>query len=372
MKKIAISDLDGFLGQHLRWFFLPLKEEIEIVPISKEMLQTSSPELQSLIKTSDAVVHLAAAHSRNTPNESDIYSTNLRFAHSLTDACDVVGATPHIIFASSVQIHRDNPYGKSKKDVGEHFRTWSASRGAFATNLIIPHEFGEGGKPFDISFVSTFCHQLARGETSEVSPDAKVSLIYGQDIARAVYEAIQHPVNEDKELLGTEMTVAQIYSIVSEQYAKYSADIVPHLPSALHTALFNTLRYHLWENGFYPRMLQLKSDERGSLFEMVKEHTGGQTFVSTTKPDKTRGNHYHTRKIERFCVLEGTATIRLRKILDDKVFSFEVSGESPQYIDMPTFMTHNISNTGKSDVTTAFWCNEIFDSSDSDTYQLPV
>lgn len=372
MKRIGVTDPDGFLGQHLRWFLLPFGEGIRVVPIPRELLTGDASELQALVKECDAVVHLAAAHARNTPQEDDIYPTNLAFAHALTDACDAANVTPHIIFASSTQIRRDNPYGKSKKDAGAHFRAWGAKRGASVTNLIIPHEFGEGGKPFDVSFVSTFCHQLALGEKSDVSPDARVSLIHAQDVARAIYDDIQHPANEDRELPGIDISVGEAYAIVSEQYVQYQNDIVPSLPTALHTALFNTLRYHLWENGFYPRALILKSDERGNLFELVKENTGGQAFVSTTKSGKTRGEHYHTRKIERFCVLQGNATIRLRKVLEDEVFSYEVSGASPSYIDMPTFVTHNISNTGSDEVTTAFWTNEIFDSSDPDTYRLPV
>ena len=46
------------------------------------------------------------------------------------------------------------------------------------------------------------------------------------------------------------------------------------------------------------------SDQRGRFVETVRSHgNGGQTFVSTTVPGVTRGEHYHLAKIERFVVL---------------------------------------------------------------------
>ena len=372
MKRVGITDPHGFLGRHIRWSLLPKKDQIEVVEIPVSLLHGNADALSALVKNCDVLVHVASAHPRNTPDEKDIYPTNTGFARALTDACDASGVSPHIIFASSTHIHSDTAYGTSKKDAGTHFRTWGAARQAPVTNLIIPNEFGEGGKPFDVSFVSTFCHQLARSERSEVSSDASVALIHAQEVAHAVYEVIVNPAPGDIELPGTQIAVAEVYSILRDFHGQYSNDIVPVLTDRMHTALFNTLRYHLWENGFYPRPLQLKSDARGALFDIVKEKTGGQTFMSTTEPGKTRGEHYHTRKIERFCVLQGSGTIRLRKVLEDTVFSYDVSGESPAYIDMPTFVTHDITNTGNVPLLTAFWCNEILDLSDSDTYQLPV
>lgn len=366
MIRVCITDPDGLLGQHLRWFLLPHKEKIACTPIS-----TSDLEKGTSMPPCDVVVHLASAHSRNTKREEDIPLKNLGFARALTNACEASGISPHIIFASSTHIYGDSIYGKSKKEVGEYFANWASGHGAVASNLIIPNEFGEGGKPFDTSFVSTFCYQLATGKESEIL-DAKVSLIHAQDVARVVHEVILNPVDGDVRLSGEEHTVADVYNILHEYYECYASDIVPELDSPLHTALFNTLRYHMWENGFYPRTLELKTDERGILFDAVRERTGGQTFISTTKPGQTRGEHYHTRKIERFCVVRGSGIIRLRPILGTEVQSFEVRGESPVFIDMPTFVAHNITNTGDTELITAFWSNEILDLKDTDTYHLPV
>ena len=116
----------------------------------------------------------------------------------------------------------------------------------------------------------------------------------------------------------------------------------------------------------------MHSDDRGWLFEAIRSDGQGQTFLSTTKPGITRGNHFHLHKVERFLVVEGKAKIRLRKIGSDDVYTFEVNGENPQAIDIPTLHTHNISNVGDGPLLTLFWSAELFDPENPDTYYVEV
>ena len=94
--------------------------------------------------------------------------------------------------------------------------------------------------------------------------------------------------------------------------------------------------------------------------------------MSTTRPGITRGNHYHRRKLERFLVVQGEALIRVRRLISGDPVEFHVSGARPQYVDMPTLHTHNITNTGAVDLTTLFWTQEIFDAAHPDTYAETV
>jgi len=71
-------------------------------------------------------------------------------------------------------------------------------------------------------------------------------------------------------------------------------------------------------------------------------------------------------------VLNGDAVIRIRRLLTGDIVEYKVSGSVPQYIDMPTFCTHDITNTGLGDLTTLFWAHEIFDPQRSDTIREPV
>jgi UDP-2-acetamido-2,6-beta-L-arabino-hexul-4-ose reductase len=118
--------------------------------------------------------------------------------------------------------------------------------------------------------------------------------------------------------------------------------------------------------------LKLSSDDRGSFVETMKLNSGGQVSFSTTKPGITRGNHFHTRKTERFAVIRGKARIQLRRIGTDRILSFDLNGSEPSFVDMPVWHTHNITNTGNEDLYTIFWINEFFDISDPDTFSETV
>ncbi len=120
------------------------------------------------------------------------------------------------------------------------------------------------------------------------------------------------------------------------------------------------------------KKLEIKSDERGNLVEVFKIPGVGQMFYSTSKPGVIRGNHYHTRKIEQFCVIEGSAKIRLRNRETNEVREYIVSGSSPELIEMTLHWTHNIQNIGDGEMKLLVWANEVFDPNDPDTFQEEV
>lgn len=117
---------------------------------------------------------------------------------------------------------------------------------------------------------------------------------------------------------------------------------------------------------------KIKRDERGFLAELFRIPGAGQLFFSTSKPGAVRGNHYHSRKIERFCVIEGKAKIRLRDRETGEIKEYFVSGDTPEIIDMPINWTHNITNIGYGEMKLLVWVNEVFDTEDPDTYREEV
>ena len=119
---------------------------------------------------------------------------------------------------------------------------------------------------------------------------------------------------------------------------------------------------------YFPKKLEQHADERGAFVEIARLGISGQSSFSTTLPEITRGNHYHTRKIERFVVIKGKALIQLRKIGNDEVYNFYLDGNEAAYVDMPVWYTHNIKNIGEETLYTIFWINEAFDINDPDTY----
>ena len=157
--------------------------------------------------------------------------------------------------------------------------------------------------------------------------------------------------------------ILALFENFNELYNKHG--FIPELKDINDVNLFNTFRSYM-----EPRCVKLvqHADARGVFVETIKLGVGGQVSFSTTVPNITRGNHYHTRKIERFTVIKGKAKIELRKIGTSEVLTFLLDGTEPSYVDMPIWYTHNITNIGDDELYTQFWINEWYDANDGDTY----
>lgn len=120
------------------------------------------------------------------------------------------------------------------------------------------------------------------------------------------------------------------------------------------------------------KKIEIKSDERGNFIEVFKAPGFGQVSYSTTKPGIIRGNHYHTRKKEIFCVIEGEAKIRQRNRETNEIEEKIVSGNAPELVEMKLNWTHNIQNIGKNEMKLLIWTNEVFDPNNPDTFHEEV
>ena len=143
---------------------------------------------------------------------------------------------------------------------------------------------------------------------------------------------------------------------------------IPHLNSEFDANLFKTFISYINHENYFPRLLNKTVDERGVFFETIRSSNKGQYSCSTTLPGQIRGNHFHTRKIERFIVIQGKALIKMRKIDSNQIIQFEVDGKEPVYVDMPLWFTHNIENVGDKDLITLFWINEFYNKLNTDTF----
>ena len=163
------------------------------------------------------------------------------------------------------------------------------------------------------------------------------------------------------------MTLGELVDALSSFKDIPQSLCVPDFSNPFLRKLYATYLSYLPENNFSYK-LKLHEDARGNLFELIKSKQFGQVFISTTKPGITRGDHYHHTKTEKFCVMQGTAEIRFRNIINNQMQTYTVQGESPEIVDIPPGYTHSITNIGTSDLITLFWANEIFNAEKSDTY----
>lgn len=362
MLKIGITGIEGLIGWHLH-AFLYGQSNVQVFKATRGTFAEQG-KLNAFVKACDVIVHLAGM---NRGDEKEVFDTNIKLADDLIAACERIQCIPHIIFSSSTHIYRDTVYGKSKKVCTERFLEWSMRSGALFTNLVLPNVFGESGKPFYNSVVSTFCFQIANGQEPKIISDITTEQVHAQQVAREIYHIINISKGGEVVLTGVQITVAELLIKIGNFNAMYQQHIIPDLREDFDLYLFNTYRSYLYPNK-YPISAVLHTDNRGTLFETIKSLNGGQTFVSTTKPGIIRGNHYHTKKLERFFVLSGQAEIKTRKLFSEKVDTFTVNGVKPQYIDIPTLHTHNITNTGKDELITLFWSHEIFNPEQPDTF----
>lgn len=371
MLKVGITGQSGFIGTHL-FNYLNLKKE-EIITISfKDSYFDNEDKLSEFVSSCDTIVHLAAMNRHGDPRV--IYDTNIKLVKQLIHVSEKTGNLPHILFSSSTQEERDNLYGKSKHDGRILFEEWAARNQARFTGFIIPNVFGPFGNPFYNSVVATFCHQLTHNLQPKIDIDANIQLIYVNELVDLFYKKILDPVAESatvryKVQYTSENKVSEIL-LMLENFKKvyFEGHCFPELNSIFEVNLFNTFRSYFDHSLRYPVLLKKNADLRGTFVETIKTSLGGQFSFSTTLPGVTRGNHYHTRKIERFIVIKGKAVIELRRIATTEILHFNLNGEQPSFVDMPVWYTHNITNTGDEELITLFWINEFFDPDDTDTY----
>lgn len=368
MIKVGITGQDGFVGKHLYNTLGLFPDEFYRVEFQRNFFENNK-DLDAFVSQCDVIVHLAAMNRHES--QVEIYNTNINLVEKLIASLERTNSKPHILLSSSSQEERDNLYGKSKKEGRELIANWANKNDSIFTGLVIPNVFGPFGKPFYNSVVATFCHQISHNEAPKIDVDGELKLIYVGELVHEIITQIRNKNHQPKhEILSTyEKKVSEILDLLQHYKAEYQdKGCIPTLTSTFELNLFNTYRCYMDIANHFPVKLKQHTDERGSFVEIIRLEVGGQVSFSTTKPGITRGNHFHTRKIERFAVIKGKALIQLRKIGTDEVLNFELNGEEPAYVDMPIWYTHNIKNIGDEVLYTNFWINEPFDPNDADTY----
>lgn len=368
MLKIGITGQAGFVGTHLYNTLGLHLEEFERVPFNREFF-SNQQQLEQFVSQCDVIVHLAAMNRHN--DHQVIFDTNIELAQKLVDALEYTQSKAHVIFSSSTQEERDNEYGKSKKVGRELLYNWSQQSGGKFTGLIIPNVFGPFGHPNYNSVIATFCHQLAHNEIPTIAVDGELKLIYVGELVEAILSEIRKSKSQAEMIVPFTVTakVSEILGLLEKYKLEYQEKgIIPTIDSTFELNLFNTFRCYMDIATHFPFSLVEHTDDRGSFVEIIRLGVGGQVSFSTTVPGITRGNHYHTRKIERFAVIKGKALIQLRRIGTDEVLDFYLDGDAPSYVDMPIWYTHNIKNIGDEVLYTNFWINEFYDPNNPDTY----
>ncbi|MCX6277942.1 MAG: NAD-dependent epimerase/dehydratase family protein [Bacteroidetes bacterium] len=371
MINIGITGQAGFIGTHIYNTLGLHPDQYTRIPFEDALFEDPN-KLAEWVSKCDVIIHLAAMNRHGNPQV--IYDTNIRLVEDMIAALDQTNSKAHILFSSSTQEERDNPYGRSKRKGRLLLADWAARAGGGFTGLVIPNVFGPFGNPYYNSVIATFSHQINHGETPKIDIDAEMKLIYVAELAGEIISRIRN--HKEKQIIPefiiphtASINVTGMLKLLEGFKAEYVVrGIIPALNSPFEINLFNTFRGYMDISNHYPVKFVQHTDDRGAFVEILKLNGGGQFSFSTTKPGITRGNHFHTRKIERFAVIKGNALIQLRKIGTNEVMDFCLSGNEPAYVDMPIWYTHNITNIGKDELFTLFWINEFYNPDDADTF----
>lgn len=380
--KVLVTGAKGFVGKNLVAALKNIKDgkdKTTALPADLEIFEFDIDTDKSLLDTfcaeSDFVFNLAGV---NRPqNEAEFAEGNFGFAAELLETLKKHGNTCPVMLSSSTQAVLDNPYGKSKKAGEDLFFRYAEETGAKVIVYRFPNLFGKWCRPNYNSAVATFCHNIAHDLPITVNDrNHEMTLVYIDDVVQEMLGALCGNETRDGAFcrVPTEhkITLGEIADLLYFFKESRETKQVPDMTDgSFSKKLYSTYLSYLPTDKFsYP--LEMHCDARGSFTEILRTVNNGQFSVNISKPGITKGNHWHNTKNEKFLVVSGKGVIRFRKPEDEEIFSYFVSGEKLEVVDIPVGYTHNIENLGDTDMVTFMWCNECFDPEKPDTFFLEV
>ncbi len=370
--KILVTGAKGFVGRNV-CLFLRNAGYDDIVEFD---IDSPIEVLDEAVKDCDFVLHFAGV---NRPKDvSEFIEGNFGFTSTLLEKLKNAGNKATVLITSSIQAALDNPYGKSKKAAEDYMFAYARETGAKVCVYRLPNVFGKWCRPNYNSAVATFCNNIANNLPITVNDGSvMMTLVYIDDIADEVLRAINgSPTldveNGDKQFcvvpVTYKITLGEIVELLySFKKSRESLEVPKMTVGSFESKLYSTYLSYLSEDDFaYP--LKMNVDERGSFTEFLRSSDRGQVSINVAKVGVVKGNHWHHSKNEKFLVVKGEAAIRFRKVGEEKVIEYRVSGDKLEVVDIPTGYTHNIENVGNEDLVTVMWANEAFNPEKPDTF----
>jgi UDP-2-acetamido-2,6-beta-L-arabino-hexul-4-ose reductase len=367
---VLVTGSNGFIGKNLR-VALGRMPNINLKTFDVEDDWTT---LEGHLREADVVFHLAGV---NRPRlEEEFVEGNTELTRRIIEFLSLINRTPLIVISSSVQAEQDNPYGRSKLGAEQALLEYHRATNGRVCIYRLPNVFGKWSRPNYNTVVATFCYNVIHGlEVSISDPSKELELVYIDEVVREFISLLAEDPPEQALYRTVTRTFRVTLGTLSQKIRGFkemrSNLLVPDLSDEFMRCLHATYLSFLDSKDF-TYSLDVKHDNRGMLFELIKSESFGQIFVSTTRAGVTRGNHYHDSKIEKFCVIKGQAAIRFRQILTGETIDYTVSGQKVEVIDIPPGYTHHIENLSDDEMIVLFWANRIFDPASPDTFYCEV
>jgi UDP-2-acetamido-2,6-beta-L-arabino-hexul-4-ose reductase len=362
--KVLVTGANGFIGKNL---VVHLRERsgMEVLGFVRG---ESVSDLAAKVAQVDFVFHLAGV---NRPqNEAEFAQGNRDLTAALCDAIRASGRAIPVVYTSSTQVERENPYGTSKRGAEDALRELASGPGQSVWIYRLPNVFGKWCRPNYNSAVATFCHNIVNDLPITVNdPAAPLRLVYVDDVARAFLSHLGtqaqglHFADVDPVY---ETTVGQLADQLTAFKRSRETLVTEAVGQGLVRALYSTyISYYPTEQFAYP--LVKHEDPRGVFVEMLKTPDAGQFSYFTAHPGITRGGHYHHTKTEKFLVIKGSARFGFRHIDTGATYEYFTSGDHPEVVETIPGWSHDITNVGKDEMVVMLWANEVFDRQKPDT-----
>jgi len=366
--RVLVTGSNGFIGKNL---IIRLNElDIQVLTYTRE---SSTQNLEGLIKDTDFVVHLAGENRPKDEKDFDIVNAGLTM--SICDALRSLGENTPIILASSTQAEFDNAYGKSKLNAETALKVLEVDTGCPVYVYRLPGVFGKWCKPNYNSVVATFCYNISHDIPIQINdPSFELSLVYIDDVIEEFVKVIQGLRDGKKKLSVQPKYKIKLGDLSTQiQNFKESRDslITEKVGSGIVRKLYSTYLSYLSPEQF-SYSIPSYGDERGMFAEMLKTKDSGQFSFFTAKPGVTRGGHYHHSKTEKFLVVQGRAKFGFRNVATDETHEIITTSKELKIVETVPGWSHNITNIGTEEIIVMLWANEIFNPNNPDTIAYKV
>ena len=374
--KVLITGANGFVGKNLQ-LHLAERKDVQVVCFTRD---DDVAQLPALLQGVDFVFHLAGVNRPQDPQEFVSGNVDLTQAlcHAVGAVADATGKPAPIIYTSSAQAGRDNPYGQSKRGAEEALQAAARSHRVPVHIFRLPNVLGKWCKPNYNSVVATFCHNIARGLPIQVNdPAAPVTLVYVDDVIERFVQLMD----------GADAAVdADGFATVAPQYTTTVGELARQIQAfknsratlmtervgtGLVRALYATYVSYLPVESFAYTVPQ-HVDQRGVFVEILTTPDCGQFSYFTAHPGITRGGHYHHSKTEKFLVITGQARFKFRHMQTGQCHELVTTGEKAEVVETVPGWTHDITNIGSDEMVVMLWANEVFHRTHPDTFACPL
>lgn len=361
---ILILGSNGFIAKNLI-AHLKTISKYNILTINKK---SSESEILSSVLKAKIIFHFAGINKESHPNYA--FKNNYIFTQKICSILQDNNKKTRIIFTSTTQVGLKNAYGISKLKAEKILLEYKKKNKGEVLIYRLPNVFGKWSKPFYNSVIATFCWQILNDKKVNIRhPKKIIEFLYIDDLINDFLSkiSIKEFENSFAEIKKTFSISLKDLANLIKNFKKKTFLIKPDFPNDFTKNLYSTYLSFANKKNFSYKIKKF-SDERGFFSEFIKSNSFGQISFFSILPNKTRGNHYHHSKIEKFIVINGKVRFNFVNIINKKKFSI-LSDENKNIV-INTFpgWAHNIINISSKPAKILVWSNEIFERNNPDTF----